>query len=351
MLSSAFVALGLLFQSISPEAIEHAKAGLAAKQQGHLDQAIIEFRKVTELAPELPAAYVNLGAALLDNHQYAAAILPLKKALAMHAGLTGADQMLGYALLSAGYTEEALPHLEKAQDPGALGIAQLRLGRFPEAIGSLNAALEKHPNDPDLLYYLGRASGLLSKRAFDVLEASYPNSARAHQSLAENYLALRKLPDAEREYRAAVNLHSDIPGLHLALGEMYLLVPELSKAEAEFRLETKLEPGDAESSFRLGETLLREGKLAEATTELIRADDLRPGMPQTLYALAKSQSLSGDVKGAEKNWRRVIQLEVNSDLAAQSHFALAGLYRKQGKQTEAAHEMSEYESLTHHGPR
>jgi Flp pilus assembly protein TadD len=350
MISFAFAALGLLFQTVSPAAIEHAKAGLAAKRQGHLGQAIIEFRKVTELAPEMAAAYVNLGAALLDNHQYSDAIPPLKKALALNAALTGADQMLGYALLSAGYTEEALPHLEKAQDTGALGIAQLRLGRFPEAIRSLNAALEKHPNDPDLLYYLGRASGLLSKRAFDVLEASYPDSVRAHQSLAENYVALRKLPDAEREYQAAIKLHSDVPGLHLALGELYLLVPDLAKAEAEFRREVKLEPGDAESSFRLGDALLREGNPEEARSELIRANELRLDMPQTLYALAKSQSLSGDVKEAEKNWLRVVELEKNSNLAAQSHFALAGLYRKQGKQTEATHEMSEYESLTHHGP-
>ena len=56
----AFITLGLLFQSVSPEAVQHAKAGLTAKQQGNLSEAIVEFRKVTELAPDLAAAYVNL---------------------------------------------------------------------------------------------------------------------------------------------------------------------------------------------------------------------------------------------------------------------------------------------------
>jgi tetratricopeptide (TPR) repeat protein len=346
----ALFALGLLFQTLSPEAVQHVKQGLAAKQEGHLDKAIVEFRKVTELAPDLPAAYVNLGAALLENRQYSDAIAPLKKALSLNAGLTGADQMLGYALLSAGYTAEALPHLEKAGDPGALGIAQLKLGRFQEAIQNLNAALEKRPNDPDLLYYLGQASGLLSKRAFDLLESRYPDSARAHQSLAENYVALRKLPDAEREFLAAEKVNPNIAGLHLAMGEMYLMVPNLEKAESEFRAETKLEPGGAEPSFRLGDVLLREGRIKEAVTELSRSNQLRPDMPETLYALGKSQSLNGNITDAEKSWQRLIEIDKASDLAAQAHFSLAALYRKQGKQTEAAREMSEYQSLTHHGP-
>lgn len=349
-MTSAFIAVGLLFQTVSPEAIQHAKAGLAAKEQGNLPAAILEFKKVTELAPDLPAAYVNLGAALLENHSYAEAIPPLKKALSMNGSLVGADQMLGYALLGAGYTEEALPHLEKAGDPGTLGIAQLKLGKFVEAIQNLNLALEKHPNDPNLLFYLGRASGLLSKRAYDVLESAYPNSEQAHQSLAENYVALRELPEAEREYQAAVKARSDVPGLHLAIGEMYLVVPNLEKAESEFRQETTLQPGDAEAAYHLGDVLLKEGKTKEAKEALLRANDLRPDMPETLYALAKSQSLSGDIAAAEKNWKRVVELDQHSGLAAEAHFGLASLYRKQGKQTEAAREMSDYESLKHSGP-
>ncbi len=340
----------LLFQGVSPEAIEHAKAGLAAKQQANLAQAIIEFRKVTELAPDLDSGYANLGAALLENHQYSDAIAPLKKAMSLNANLPGGNQMLGYALLSAGYNHEALPYLEKTGDPGALGIVQVKLGRFPEAIVNLNAALEKHPRDPNLLYYLGRASGLLSKQTFDVLESSFANSAQAHESIAENYVALRKLPEAEREFQAAVKMRADLPGLHLAMGEMYLVMENLEKAEFEFRTETRLQPGDAEAAFHLGDVQLQQGKAKEARAELERADGLRPDMPQTLYSLGKAESMTGDSAGAEKHWKRVLELESKSDLAAQAHFGLASLYRKQGKQKEAAGEMSEYESLKQHQP-
>ena len=46
----------------------------------------------------------------------------------------------------------------------------------------LQKALAKIRDDPDLLYYYGRACGLLSKQVFDDLEARFPDSARAHRN-------------------------------------------------------------------------------------------------------------------------------------------------------------------------
>jgi tetratricopeptide (TPR) repeat protein len=314
-----------------------------AKQQGKLAEAIVEFQKVTELAPALAAGFVNLGAAYLDAHQYAAAIVPLKKALEINPQLAGADQMLGMALLSAGYATEAIPHLQQAQ--GALGIAQLKTGNLAEAIVNLSAALKQRPNDPDLLYYLGRASGLLSKQIFDTLDASYPDSARAHQALAENYAVLRQIPEAEKEYREALRLRPDTPGIHLALGQLYANASQWAKAEVEFRAETQIEPGDAEAAYRLGSACLEQGKLPEARTELERADKLRPGMPETLYVIGKTASLQNDPAAAQAAWTRLLTVEKDSALAAQAHFGLASIYRKQGKTAEAQHEMTEFRRL------
>ena len=85
--------------------------------------------------------------------------------------------------------------------------------------------------------------------------------------------------------------------------------------------------------------------MREARAELQRADGLKPEMPETLYALAKAASLEGDWSAAEKGWVKVIGLEKASDLAAQAHFALANLYRKQGKTAEAEREMQEFQKL------
>jgi tetratricopeptide (TPR) repeat protein len=339
------LSLGLAWQAVSPEAVVHAKAGLEARQAGKLTKAISEFKIVTELAPSFAAGFVNLGAALLENREYAAAVPALQQALALDPSLAGADQMLGYALLSAGYAAEAIPHLEKVQAQGALGIAQLKTGKLPEAIANLNAALSKQPNDPDLLYYLGRASGLLSKEVFDTLESAYPNSARAHQSIAENYAALRRVPEAETEYKTALQIKPDTPGIHLALGELYGLASEWPKAEDEFRAEAKLQPGDAETAYRLGDALLRNGKTKEAKTQLQRTDQLRPQMPETLLSLGKAAILDGDLALAEKAWIQVVAIEKTGPLAEQAHFNLAGLYRKKGQPSEAEHEMELFRAM------
>lgn len=345
MIYTVLLAVGLAWQAVSPEVAQHVRAGVEAQKQGHLADAITEFKKVTELAPTLPAAFVNLGAAYMQNRDYGAAIAPLKKSLELNPELAGAQQMLGYALLAQGYAAESIPYLERTHAQGALGIAQLKTGKLTEAIANLNAALAKQPNDPDLLYYLGRASGLLSKNSFDTLESTFPNSARAHQALAENYAVLRQVPEAEKEYIEALRLRPDAPGIHLELGRVYAAASEWPKAEEQFQAEAKLQPGDAETAYRLGNALLQEGKIQEARTELQRADRLRPQMPETLYALGKADSLHGDTAAAEKAWTQVIALERTSPLAAQAHFGLANLYRKQGKTAEAAREMQEYKKL------
>jgi len=137
----------------------------------------------------------------------------------------------------------------------------------------------------------------------------------------------------------------DIPGLQLELGLVYAGAAQWSKAEEAFRAEVKRQPASAEAAYRLGDTLLKQGKVREARSELERADKLQPGMPETLYSLGKAASLDGDLALAEKSWTRVIALEKETSLAAQAHFGLAALYRKQGKTAEWQREMQEFKRL------
>ena len=216
---------------------------------------------------------------------------------------------------------------------------------YAESIMNLQAALEKRPNDPDLLYYQGRAGGLLSKQAIDTLLAAYPRSARACQALAENYFVLRQMPDAEKQYQQALQLRPDTPNLHLELGQVYAMTSRWPQAEQQFRAEVKLQPGNAEAEYRLGEALLQQGKSRESRTELERADRLQPQMPETLYAIGKAAALDGDAAASEKAWISLLSIEKEGSLAAQAHFGLAGLYRKQGKTAEAEQQMREFQKL------
>ena len=339
------ILLWLAMQGASPQAAQHLQAGIDADKQRQFEVAISEFRKVTELDPKLTAGFVNLGEVYMEVHDYASAIAPLKHVLELSPDLPAAHQLLGYALLAQGYAAEAIPHLERAKEQAALGIAQLETGQLPEAVNNLRAALKSRPNDPDLLYYLGRASGLLSKQTIDTLLATYPDSARAHQSMGENYFVLRRMPDAEKEYREALRQRADTPGIHLELGLVYAGASQWAQAEREFRAETKWQPGNAEAAFRLGDALLREGEAHTARAELERANRLQPGMPETLYSLGKASSLDNDPVSAQKAWSDLLNIEKDGPLAAQAHFGLAALYRKQGNVAQAEREMQEFQRL------
>lgn len=335
--------------TISAAATEHWNAAHQAETQKQFGVAISEYRKVTELEPTFAAGFASLGQAFMEQRDFAGAVAPLKHALELDAALVPAHQLLGYALLAQGYAADAIPHLEKAHEQSALGIAQVETGQFADAITNLQAALQKRPNDPDLLYYLGRASGLLSKQSIDTLVALYPDSPRASQSMAENYFVLRQMGEAEKQYEQALKTRPDTPNLHLELGQVFAMTSRWAQAEEQFRAEAKLQPGNAEAAYRLGDALLHEGKAREAKIELERANKLQPQMPETLYSLGKAALLESDTPAAEKSWLELLSIEKEGELAAQTHFALAGLYRKQGKTPEADREMKEFQRLKNPG--
>ncbi|MFN0105298.1 MAG: tetratricopeptide repeat protein [Bryobacteraceae bacterium] len=343
-LVSVLLAVSLAAQAISPDVMAHVAAGLAAQKAGRYDEAIAAFTKVADLAPNLAAAHVNLGKAYMDNGDYPSAIAPLRRSIELNPNLPGARQMLGHSLLASGYAAGAISFLETT-DAAALGIALFKAGRSIEAIVQLNAALVQRPNDPDILYYLGRAGGSVSKQSFDALQATHPHAARTHQLLGELNAVQRKLPEAEKEYREALRIRPDTPDVHLQLAELYATAGDWEKAVFELRLETRARPGDPEAAFRLGNALLELGNVADARHQLERAMALDPAMPETLYALGKACWLGNDLGAAEKHWLALLAIEKESSLAAQTYFALAGLYRKNGSAAQAGTAMREFQRL------
>jgi tetratricopeptide (TPR) repeat protein len=92
-------------QAGTSDAAQHLQAGLDARKQRQTQVEIAEFRKATELDPNLVEAFVNLGEAYMEDHDYGAAIAPLKRALEINPNLPTAELALGYALLAQGARE------------------------------------------------------------------------------------------------------------------------------------------------------------------------------------------------------------------------------------------------------
>lgn len=332
----------------APDLRQHVEAGLAAKRAGDLPTAAREFKSAAELAPNLPAAHVNLAAVYVAQKNYDAAIPVLRRALQLQPDLPGAEDMLGVALLAQGYAAEAIAHLQKAGDDDVLAIALLQSGREREALDKLEAALQHNPGDPDLLFYLAQAHAQLSRQALQALQARHPESARAHQIQGEAYAAAGRRDAAAQSFKAALALRPDLPGVHLALGDIYLGSGDFERAEREFQQEAHLAPGSAAAAYKLGLVLLNRGQTAPAQAELKRAEALQPGMPETLFELAKATATMGDLTGAEKLLRQILEQEKTTKLAESAHFQLAQIYRKLGRAAEADREMSLFQDLRKH---
>jgi tetratricopeptide (TPR) repeat protein len=330
--------------SVPPDALPLLQSGIDAENRGAFDQAVAAFQKAAELAPSSAIVFLRLGDAYMKEHDYAAAIPPLQHAGELSPDSPAVNQLLGYALLAQGYASDAVPHLKMIHDPAALGIAQLQAGQAAEAVANLQAALAKSPDDPDLLFYLSRAATALAGQSLDRLRSVDPNSARGHQAVGQTDYEMKMLPQAAKEYEQAIAMRPDLPGLRLELGQVFAAGSEWAKAEEQFRAEARLQPGSAEAAYRLGNALMQQGKMKEATDELKRSDSLSPDMPETLYALGKAAAVS-DPDAAEHALQRVIELEKETPLAAQSYLVLAQIHRRQGKTEQAARDTENYRKI------
>ncbi len=330
--------------AVPPVAASLLQSGVQAENSNDLDSAIGAFRKAADLAPSSAIVFFRLGDAYMRKGDYVDAIPPLKHAAELNPDAPAIQQSLGFALLAAGYASEAIPHFARINEVGALGIAQLQSGSPADAVANLRAALAKTPNDPDLLFYLGRASAQLSSQSLDNLLSSFPDSPRAHQAKGQSFFQQKMYAEAEKEYQQALALRPDLPGLRLELGQIYEAQSDWPKAEKEFRHEAGTQPGNGEAAYRLGDVLLQEGKMKEAAEELQRSNTIRPDMADTLYSLGRATAAS-DPTTAERALIRVTELEKQTSLAAQAYLALAGVHRKLGKSEQASRDMQDYRHI------
>jgi tetratricopeptide (TPR) repeat protein len=135
------------------------RLGLARAQIARRDTAgaLVELQKAVELDPKDAEAQYQLGYVQHTMRQNAAAAVPaFEQAVALAPDDTQYRTSLGAALTDAGQTERAVEELGKVTaTPGYagwqawfyLGAAQLKLGRFKDAVPALEKALAVKPDN------------------------------------------------------------------------------------------------------------------------------------------------------------------------------------------------------------
>lgn len=137
--------------------------------EGHLEDAIVEYRKAVERNPDMAGLHYELGEALLlESHMEAGlakAQQEFERALALNPAEARAECKLGRIELWRADSSAAYVHYVRAQklNPSSscanLGLAELLAdqGKTQQALDYLQVAVHSDPYDPDIRHRLSNA--------------------------------------------------------------------------------------------------------------------------------------------------------------------------------------------------
>jgi len=277
---------GILWKILSVALVRQGKDALAA------------LRRAAEYLPQDAEALRNLGAALHDQGQWAAALESLQRALDLEpdadALADAADAMrgLGRASESVGLYRRALalnPRLVEAQNN--LGNAFLELEDYAEALGSYRHALALKPNDAQILCNLGNALQQLgladeARATAERAIAQDPNLAVAHNNLGLALAALGRREAAVVSYRQALRLNPRYTDALNNLGNVLRDLGDRRSAIPLYQQAIAADPDRAESHCNLGNVLFELRQIDEAVASFRRALTLRPNYAPAHLSLA-----------------------------------------------------------------
>ncbi len=126
--SKSFLVFFLIFgfltcSSREKQAEKHFKVGFGYQNQGNLDKAIEEYKKVIELNPNHLKAHMNLGAAYIGQKKYDQAIDEFNAVVKLNYYYGTAHYNLGYVYLLKGEKEKAQKELKILKMMGSSGLA------------------------------------------------------------------------------------------------------------------------------------------------------------------------------------------------------------------------------------
>jgi tetratricopeptide (TPR) repeat protein len=134
---------------------------------------------------------------------------------------------------------------------------------------------------------------------YEAAQALNVDQPQAHTNLAGMYAELGRLDDAERAYKAAIEVGPYFLPAYVNLADLYRTRGRDSEAEATLR--KGLEGGDNGGLYHsLGLTLVRLGRTQEALAALRRAHELEPNVPRNAYVYGVALNSLGQREEALK---------------------------------------------------
>ena len=193
--------------------------GFALADRGDLAAATAQYLEALRLYPDSAETHNALGTALFKQGQRDAAMEQYAMALRLRPGFADAHSNRGIALASQGNTEEAFSEFRKALEISPehpevqynFGFALASRGRLDEAMSYFRKALTNRPDYADARFQLGNAfagKGMLSEAAAEYAKALQirPEYADAHNNLGAILLSQNRTDEAIAHFTEALRI-------------------------------------------------------------------------------------------------------------------------------------------------
>jgi tetratricopeptide (TPR) repeat protein len=248
--------------------------GKALDEQDNAKDAVVAYRAAVKLYTDKDRAariQVNLGNCLARHHQIKEAEKEFRLAVELQPKLADAHCGLGRALLDQNKTKEAVPSFRAAIDIKP---------DYALAYEFLGMALDSQGETEDAVAAYRTAAKFYTDKAV---------AARLQINLGNCLEKHGRLPEAEKEFRRAVDLQPNMAQAHFGVGLALAKQDKTQEALPWFREAVKLQPNYAQAWSALGVTLQIEGEFADAlkafekSRDLLQPDDPnRPPLQQSI---------------------------------------------------------------------
>lgn len=320
-------------------------------QEGRAAAAIDHYQRALKFEPRSFTAHYSLALAYLREGKLADGVEELRKAVSLNPRSADANYNLGLVLMDASKPEDALRCLRQARAVGtdrpdvAFNIvrSELMTHRPQEARQEADQAAQKFGNDPDwraavgrlfiengapedAIVYLREALSLRPK-AQEIsreLAAAYlqghqpeavldlikePGGAEDHYLRASAYVLIRRLADADRECRRALDLAPSDPRFLLVAARIRQRLGKQEEALDFLRQAAEVAPRWAQIPYSAAVSYYFERRYAESRRSLDEALNLDPKWSKALFLYGVTLVNEGHNHDAELYFRRAIAVE------------------------------------------
>jgi tetratricopeptide (TPR) repeat protein len=351
----------------------HLFSGLAWYQLSKPDAAVPELEAAVRLRSSDVIAHTWLGYAYVAQSRYEAAAKQFEEASRLAPENVDAWYALGEANLQIG-KERTFALLKAAPDGGrtwqlageqfqlqedrtrALADFKQANARRPD-IPELRAAVTKLGGNPvsaavapstqagreDTLYAQAHDAEQKSRNAFEHVLSIAPDSYRAHQILADAFVAEQQDDRAIAEYRIVLEHKPDLPGIHEAIGSSLLRSGKSAEALTEFQAELQLQPRSASVNTLLSQTLLLLGKNEEAQKVLRSALLMDRPPPDAYRLLGKLDLHRNDDRAAVSDLTHYLAIRKDD---ATAYYLLSRAYRGLGQTEQMNQALSQFQKVS-----